>query len=1505
MATGTGSGKTETFLIPILNHLFRQKEQGQLGPGVRTLLLYPMNALANDQLKRLRRLLKNYPDITFGSYTGETLESESRAIEQFRRQNPKEPLLQNELLSRERMKKTPPHILLTNYAMLEFLLLRPDDNVFFDGEYALNWKFIVVDEVHTYSGAKGIEFAMLLRRLKNRVVNSRHGVLQCIGTSATLVGNDEKDFKQVVKFGQMLFDEKFEWESKDDSLQDVVMGHRKPLAIQENSWGQPNSRLYIEWLRVLDEGVDDSINRLVEIAKRLGVPNNVLDDAIKYCGDDWRSFIYRVLCGDSRVIKLQHMLEKEPHFLDKSAQVLFPEHDECQKHLVALVYLCNAARLGPGYQPLIPARYHLFIRALEGGYVSLVPKKQLYLERREWAEYKDGEKYPVFEVATCSRCSSLYLVGERQPKGSKIYLAQPGELFFENKSSLEYFLVLDDRGIVPDNQDELIMAGLEAEESTNEREYLLCGKCGAIKPANEVNELCDCSQEHIFRILLVRTSDGNVHKCPACGSVSPKGSIVRRFMLGAEAATSVLATALYQEIPEQKIVIENINDEELDEWAPRESVTHPKTTRRLLIFSDSRQDAAFFSTYLQNTYNQILQRRLIIMTLQKHKERVQRNGWGLDDLVEQLKATIREYGLISDYSSNEQLEKEAWRWVLLEFMGYDRSTGLEGLGLLGFIPEIPWTWQSVPAFERYWGFDKEELARVIMVLLDTIRRNGAVCFPDALPPSDDFFAPRNREFYFKNGEAVSGSIYSWSPVGKSGNNSRLDYMIRLAERRGLELERKFILESLNAIWNRLLISDKAPWKDHFSVKSINRRGSCYQLNLEPWRLVPSIIDDSIKWYRCTRCRRLTLHNVWNVCPTYRCDGKLIECDPDKELADDHYRNLYLDILPMGMRTSEHTAQLTTQKAGQVQKAFDNGDINVLSCSTTFELGVDVGELEAVFMRNVPPSISNYVQRAGRAGRRASSTAFVLTFAQRRSHDFSHFNEPLKIINGRIKPPHVDIKNEKIVRRHMYAVALAMFWKQHRAYYGRVKDFFRWPGESATRRLREWLDTKPIQLEKSLKNIVPSDMWDEVELYDWKWIDGLFHADFGVLKRAEDQLISDLQELTEMENRFSANKRHAKANDIRRAINTLEGRNILTFLSQRNVIPKYGFPVDVVELQIYHHGKDANGLELDRDLKVALSEYAPESQVVAGGWLWTSKYIKKLPDRDPIKYNYAICDVCGVYMSAIADTGNHMDYCAVCDARIGRRRGTFITPEFGFMSDKQQKPSMSRPERTYTTRKYFASEGNIEYRDQRILRRFNISLSSGDGKLAVVNNAHGAGFKICRLCGYAEINTGKNPSKHNTVWGRECNGFFENYALGYEFSTDILRIEFQNYRDGRDGFWNSLLYGILEGACSALEIERSDIDGTLYSYAGDPASPALILFDEVPGGAGHVKRIAQEENFMAVLEEAYRIVKTCECGGKQGDTSCYGCLRNYTNQYCHSKLKRGYVIEFLEDLLEKL
>jgi ATP-dependent helicase YprA (DUF1998 family) len=209
VATGTGSGKTECFLIPILNYLVEQNVKGLLSPGVRALILYPMNALANDQLKRLRKLLKDYPDITFGRYTGETKNGRKEAIDNFYKMNPGQAILKNEILSREEMRMNPPHILLTNYAMLEYLLLRPDDNVFFDGIYSDNWKYIVLDEAHVYSGSLGSEISYLIARLKDRVVNGERGRISFIATSATL-GGENDTINDVVKYAEDLFGESFD-----------------------------------------------------------------------------------------------------------------------------------------------------------------------------------------------------------------------------------------------------------------------------------------------------------------------------------------------------------------------------------------------------------------------------------------------------------------------------------------------------------------------------------------------------------------------------------------------------------------------------------------------------------------------------------------------------------------------------------------------------------------------------------------------------------------------------------------------------------------------------------------------------------------------------------------------------------------------------------------------------------------------------------------------------------------------------------------------------------------------------------------------------------------------------------------------------------------------------------------------------------------------------------------------------------------------------------------------
>jgi ATP-dependent helicase YprA (DUF1998 family) len=214
VATGTGSGKTECYFLPIFDHLMKQSEGGELTPGVRALLLFPMNALANDQIKKLRQLLAKYPQITFGRYTGETPQGDSAAREDYEHQFGAKPL-ENEFLSRDRMQKTPPHILLTNYAMLEYLLIRPADSVFFDSEFACNWKFIVADEAHSYKGATGTEIALLIRRLKERINRNKHNEMRCVATSATLGNENSKP--ALAQFASNLFGEPF-------SADDIVTG---------------------------------------------------------------------------------------------------------------------------------------------------------------------------------------------------------------------------------------------------------------------------------------------------------------------------------------------------------------------------------------------------------------------------------------------------------------------------------------------------------------------------------------------------------------------------------------------------------------------------------------------------------------------------------------------------------------------------------------------------------------------------------------------------------------------------------------------------------------------------------------------------------------------------------------------------------------------------------------------------------------------------------------------------------------------------------------------------------------------------------------------------------------------------------------------------------------------------------------------------------------------------------------------------------------------------------
>lgn len=157
ITTGTGSGKTESFLYPILNNLLFDVEKGNRDVGIRAIFLYPMNALVNDQIDRIRKILKNCPDITFGFFTGDTPEKVSVNYRKKYGEENDVVIPDNELISRAELRENPPHLLFTNYSMLEYLLIRPNDYSIFEPQRLQNWKYVVLDEAHSYSGSRGIE----------------------------------------------------------------------------------------------------------------------------------------------------------------------------------------------------------------------------------------------------------------------------------------------------------------------------------------------------------------------------------------------------------------------------------------------------------------------------------------------------------------------------------------------------------------------------------------------------------------------------------------------------------------------------------------------------------------------------------------------------------------------------------------------------------------------------------------------------------------------------------------------------------------------------------------------------------------------------------------------------------------------------------------------------------------------------------------------------------------------------------------------------------------------------------------------------------------------------------------------------------------------------------------------------------------------------------------------------------------------------------------------------
>jgi hypothetical protein len=687
----------------------------------------------------------------------------------------------------------------------------------------------------------------------------------------------------------------------------------------------------------------------------------------------------------------------------------------------------------------------------------------------------------------------------------------------------------------------------------------------------------------------------------------------------------------------------------------------------------------------------------------------------------------------------------------------------------------------------------------------------------------------------------------------------------------------------------------------------------YQLSYD--RLVVKIPE---RVYLCERCGSLTSRALKVTCLMPGCRGHLSTYSPE-HLAD-RFRNHHwfhrvtkTDPLPLEVR--EHTAQLTNETGRKYQNLFADGRVNVLSSSTTFEMGVDVGQLKSVFLRNVPPTPANYLQRAGRAGRRREGAAFAVTYARGIPHDQVHYSQPLAIVQGIVPVPRISLANPRLTQRHANSFLLGRFLRS-----GSLPTppeprqmtaawFFGEAVDTATPVLAfiEWVNRSGAELTSLLTKIIdpscdlpPNDALLSSAQAVSKCREGFFER-VESYRSQYKELTAELATATAQEAVELARSRES----VDRLLNQLLAESLIDVLASDHWLPGYAFPQDVVRL-VVRDPQVSQRMRLERDIEYGLAEYAPASEVVADGLLLKSRAVDLQNRAMEVRY-YRSCSRCNRVVTA--NTRQELQplcsYCQTPAVGPGSRPSAFTVPR-GFTThvlDRAKPVNIHRTRPPRTSELFFMGGAPPEafLPHDKLLGVTTAHLR--DGELFRANaGLKYQGFSLCPSCGLEM----KRQTPHRKPWGAKCSGGqLSRLHLACRFSTDTLQVRFDGVAPppplvtDRD-FWLSLQTAFLVAAADVLEIPARDLGGTFRSQTEGSLQGELIVFDRVPGGAGYVARLHDE--LPRVLAGALDRVTNCPNTACDPLGSCYSCLRSFGNQFEWNHLRRNVVREWLSAVL---
>ncbi|BAY12979.1 DEAD/DEAH box helicase [Calothrix sp. NIES-2098] len=1646
VATGTGSGKTECFLIPMLDMLLREEENLSIA-GVRALILYPMNALVNDQVKRLRKLLcrQETIKIRFGFYTSRTETEEHKAEESLAQElqaydsqelqdlfteteqaslnlSTRERLIDQAIakiqkiqaISRREIWEKPPHILVTNYSMLEHMLIRPMERNKVFASSASTFKMLVVDEAHTYNGSTGSEVSMLIERLKVAVKQEKPGQIRCIATSASL--GDVSVTQQILEFTTKFFGESFN---------QVIRGERV-TAIERlgEAYELPpefTNEEILEYLSIIElPKIDDNLSFWIDRLSGF-IPTEQLKVAESKSQGDVHKLLWYALKQHPLVHRFIELLRRKPQPWEQITQL--PEvwgvnlpfnpdgtinDTETKLALAHLLQLGALARENSDDLPLLPVRIHLLFRSLEGLYACINPEcpggvcdpdylnkplryGRLYLNDKSTC---DDCNSPVLELGSCYQCGQAYAFTQLNGASKLQPLPRSNQGLRENEKI--YTLT---SGLLDSITEEEETGEQEQEQELSSPTTLIIrqrdGWIGLPTLEQVPNK---SSHPNEFSLVWHRPKDAKdlngcyLPKCAACGTRPIRSQAINRFVAYTDEPLEAMIDSLFELLPE----------------SPENQGSASK--RKLLTFSDGRQDAAFFASDYQRNHTETLYRQVIWQAFQEFKS--DDNIVSINQLINRVKQYFLETSIphpdrdsrknyLSYYPEDEEslenfrdcqdsAEARAKELLLREFaLPFNRRSTLEAYALFACHLELR-DERLIEWVAREFEISNAEAEIFLIVLADIIRRTGIVSVEGA---SRYFPETGGVEGVRPEMVDVQGKSKNYLFLKKSGDEIKKfqdspSFLPKLKEKTGevSQVQNRLGWYYLQLFGKNLPTNDKfvALFRQLQDLRLLVPAKNGHQLN---WAKL-NIIQTQHDWYQCDCCQQIihvpglsdiqksqTKLNIFG-CPAFKCSGKLQPYNADKieQVTNDHYqRYIIKNRLPLPLRSQEHTAQLGVGELEKRENRFRRGQINLLSCSTTLEMGVDIGELQAVVLRNFPPHVSNYQQRAGRAGRRTDGVAITLMYGQRRPHDRFYFEQPEQLIAGNNQIPKLDADNFQIQQRHIRAELLAEFLKakDKGAEKVTIAEFFSLPLHNFSSTLN--FSPPPTSIFCELQEWLHSDdahsvaqVWINKLKISYSATDILndFFAALLIFQQQEladwndlVPLLKDIQKSIATEADRTKRKGLEKRRDsIEAELEKIGKRRLHDELVQASVLPIYGFPIDVVRLLTgdSNEFKSSQGKHrLERDRRLALGEYAPSQDIVVDDRVYQSVGILRPSDLE--KKYYWVCKNCNHFEVSI--TENIIEECSVCGWEAtpasAAKMKLYKVPK-AFTTDWSVTPKVTpytKPQRQPTSQVFLAKPG--ENQEQLESQFYKLTVSKG-GTLFLANQGslgHGKGFSkegfaICQSCGrdlselvqkQREANNTKGGSKKQAAsfkasstahkhpnTARDCSGSgYPLIHLGHEFRSDLLKIEFQaaknliplfgevvHYGDGGTvssvteqtnqstdgmGFWRSLTYALIAAAAEVIDVPRAELDGLFRPLQNQLAE--IIIYDNVPGGAGYSRRIA--DHFFEVLEKALEIVASCSC-----DTSCYDCLRTYSNQAFHAEINRKIVADFIKYLVMK-